>query len=156
GYAGVMVAYTERMLAEWRDGETRDAREEMAKLTLEIVAKTLFDADVRERTREVGGALDAVLDSFERKLATSINIPDWVPTPRNVRFRKGAAVLHDLIERIVVERRKDQDDRGDLLSMLMAARDEETGAGMSEKQLRDEVMTLVLAGHETTANTLLW
>jgi cytochrome P450 len=155
-YAGVMVEYTTRAIDEWRDGETRDVHEDLSHLTLEIVGKTLFDADVRPRARAVGGALGTVLNTFERRLASGVAVPFWVPTPRNVRFRRASRVLDDLIEGILAERRERPGDRGDLLSMLTAARDEETGTGMSEAQLRDEVMTLVLAGHETTANTLVW
>jgi len=155
-YAGVMVEYTARAIDRWHDGETRDVHDDLSRLTLEIVAKTLFDADVRPQARAVGGALGTVLNTFERRLASGVAVPFWVPTPRNVRFRRAARVLDDLIEGILAERRERPGDRGDLLSMLTAARDEETGTGMSEAQLRDEVMTLVLAGHETTANTLVW
>lgn len=155
-YASVMVEYTDRMLQSWRDGETRDVYAALSALTLEIVAKTLFDADVRARVHEVGGALETILMSFERWLANGVRFPEWVPTPGNQRFTRAAAVLDDLVTGILDERRGSTVDRGDLLSMLMAAKDEETGAGMNAKQLRDEVMTLVLAGHETTANTLVW
>jgi cytochrome P450 len=155
-YAGAMVDYTARTLETWRDGETRDVHEELSRLTLEIVGKTLFDADVRPRAHAVGGALGTVLGTFERRLASGFHLPFWVPTPRNRRFRRATEVLEDLIQGILAERRAAPGDRGDLLSMLTAARDEATGAGMSQEQLRDEVMTLVLAGHETTANTLVW
>lgn len=155
-YASVMVEYTERMLGTWRDGETRDVYAALSALTLEIVAKTLFDADVRSRVHEVSGALETILVTFERWLANGVRLPEWVPTPRNRRFTEAARVLEDLVDGILGERRDSTADRGDLLSMLMAVKDEETGAGMSSTQLRDEVMTLVLAGHETTANTLVW
>lgn len=155
GYAGVMVDYTTRTLATWRDAETIELHAAMSRLTLEIVGKTLFDADVRPQARAVGEALDTVLTTFERRLASGIHIPFSWPTPENVRFRRAARVLDDLIEGILAERRAQPGDRGDLLSMLTAARDE-AGVGMSQKQLRDEVMTLVLAGHETTANTMVW
>jgi cytochrome P450 len=156
GYAQVMVDYTTRMLEGWRDGETRDIYAALSALTLEVVAKTLFDADVRTRVKEVGGALETLLVTFERWLANGIRLPEWVPTPTNRRFAAAASVVDRLVDGILADRRGSTEDRGDLLSMLMAVRDEETGKGMSEQQLRDEVMTLVLAGHETTANTLVW
>lgn len=155
-YAAVMVQYTERMLEGWRDGQTLDVYAALSGVTLEIVAKTLFDADVPSRAHEVGGALETILNTFERWLANGVRLPEWVPTPGNRRFTAAADVVERLVDGILAERRGSTEDRGDLLSMLMAVRDEETGAGMSEKQLRDEIMTLVLAGHETTANTLVW
>lgn len=156
GYGAVMVEFTDRMLSTWRDGESRDMYTALSALTLEIVAKTLFDADVRDRVNEVGGALETILMTFERWLANGVRLPEWVPTPRNRRFTHAAGVLDDLVSGILTARLASSEDRGDLLSMLMSVKDEETGAGMSPKQLRDEVMTLVLAGHETTANTLVW
>jgi cytochrome P450 len=128
--------------------------EEMMHLTLEIVAKCLFDADVGMRATDVGKAMKAVLEDFssQRRL---IRIPKRIPTPRNIRFEMAARRLDEVVGTIIEDRRKSEEDRGDLLSMLMLAEDED-GERMTDKQLRDEVMTLFLAGHETTANALSW
>ena len=154
-YGEVMVAFTERSLDGWRDGETIDLHEEMMRLTLEIVAKCLFDADVGSEARDVGSAMKVALEDFSSQRSL-IRIPKSIPTPHNLRFERAARRLEGIVRTIIEERRKSGDeDRGDLLSMLMLAEDE-SGERMTDKQLRDEVMTLFLAGHETTANALTW
>ena len=153
-YGDVMVAFAERSLEAWRDGQTLDVHEEMMHLTLEIVAKCLFDADVGARATDVGKAMKVALEHFssQRRL---IRIPRRVPTPQNIRFEMAARKLDEIVGTIIKNRRKSGEDRGDLLSMLMLAEDD-SGERMTDKQLRDEVMTLFLAGHETTANALCW
>jgi cytochrome P450 len=153
-YADTMVGYADRLLAEWKDGEERDVHAEMMRLTLQIVAKTLFDADVDREARQVGRALEAImeLNSDFRKL---ILMPSWVPTPRNIRAAIATRRLDKIIFRFVAQRRASGKDTGDLLSMLLAAQDED-GSRMTDRQLRDEAMTIFLAGHETTANALSW
>jgi len=149
-----MVRYAERMLETWRDGEERDIHQEMMRLTLQIVAKTLFDADVENDAREVGRALQVVMDlnsNFRRLVMT----PPWLPTRHNVRAFFAVRRLNKIIYRIIAERRASGRDTGDLLSMLLAAQDED-GSQMTDQQLRDEVITLFLAGHETTAIALSW
>jgi cytochrome P450 len=153
-YGDVMVAFAERSLEAWRDGQTLDVHEEMMHLTLEIVAKCLFDADVGARATDVGKAMKVALENFssQRRL---IRIPRRVPTLQNIRFEMAARKLDEIVGTIIENRRKSGEDRGDLLSMLMLAEDD-SGERMTDKQLRDEVMTLFLAGHETTANALCW
>jgi cytochrome P450 len=154
-YGEVMAAFAERSLEGWRDGQTIDVHEEMMRLTLEIVAKCLFDADVRAEANDVGRAMRVALEDFssQRRL---IRIPKSIPTPHNLRFERAARRLDAIVLRMIEDRRKSRDeDRSDLLSMLMLAEDE-SGKRMTDKQLRDEVMTLFLAGHETTANALSW
>jgi cytochrome P450 len=154
-YGEVMAAFVERSLEGWRDGETIDVHEEMMRLTLEIVAKCLFDADVGAEAKDVGRAMKVALENFssQRRL---IRIPKRIPTPHNIRFERAARTLDRIVHTIIEERRKSgEEDRGDLLSMLMLATDE-SGQRMTDKQLRDEVMTLFLAGHETSANALSW
>ena len=153
-YGEVMAAFAQRSLEGWRDGETIDVHEEMMRLTLEIVAKCLFDADVGAEAGDVGRAMKVALENFssQRRL---IRIPKSIPTPRNFRFEMAARRLDRIVHTIIEERRKSGEDRGDLLSMLMLAQDE-SGERMTDEQLRDEVMTLLLAGHETTANALSW
>src|SRR5580765_3880550 len=153
-YAATMVEYTERMLSDWREGEERDAHQEMMRLTLQIVGKTLFDADVERDAKDVGKSLEQLLEigaNFRR----TIFVPQWLPTPTNLRIRREVAQIEKILYRIIAERRASGRDAGDLLSMLLAAQDED-GSRMTDRQLRDETITLFLAGHETTASTLSW
>jgi cytochrome P450 len=153
-YADTMVRYASRMAGEWSGGEERDIHAEMMRLTLSIVAKTLFDADVDREAKRVGHALEAImhLNSDFRKL---ILTPTWLPTPRKIRATIATAKLNRIIYRFIEERRAAGNDNGDLLSMLLAARDDD-GSRMTDRQLRDEAITIFLAGHETTANALSW
>src|SRR5277367_4459926 len=154
GYASTMVEYAERLLGEWQDGEERDIHKEMMRLTLQIVGKTLFDADVERDARDIGKSLELLLElgaDFRR----TIFIPQWLPTPTNLRLELAIRRIEKVLYRIIAEKRASGRDAGDLLSMLLAAQDED-GSRMTDKQLRDEAITLFLAGHETTANTLSW
>jgi cytochrome P450 len=151
-----MVDLTERMLATWADGQARDAQDDMMRLTLEIVAKTLFDAEVGGDSADVSAAMETLMRAFVVRTARLISPPHWVPTPMNIRVEHAIRRLERLLLSIITERRKSGEDRGDLLSMLLRAQDEESGRRMSDSQLRDEMMTLFMAGHETTANTLAW
>lgn len=153
-YAETMVQYTERLLGSWRDGEERDIHEEMMRVTLQIVGKTLFDADVAKDAQEVGQSLELLME-LSADFGKAIMIPEWVPTLHNLRKTRAIRKLDKIIYRIIEERRKSDRDTGDLLSMLLAARDDD-GSRMTDKQLRDESITLFLAGHETTANALSW
>jgi cytochrome P450 len=153
-YAATMVEYTQRMLNGWRGGEERDAHQEMMRLTLQIVGKTLFDADVESDAHEVGKSLELLLEigaNFRR----TIFVPHWLPTPTNLRVKREVAQIEKILYRIIGERRASGRDAGDLLSMLLSAQDED-GSRMTDRQLRDEAITLFLAGHETTASTLSW
>lgn len=154
-YGQVMVDGAERMLAGWREGEIRDVHPDMMRLTLEIVAKALFDAEVTADVDEVGEALDTGLREVAARFRRPFGIPDWVPTPGNRRYRRAVARLEGVVYRIIAEHRARGDGGGDLLSVLMRVRDD-AGRGMSERQLRDESITLLLAGHETTALALSW
>jgi len=155
-YARLMVDYTERMLESWADGQFRDAQVDMMRLTLEIVAKTLFDAEIGGDTAVASLAMETLMHSFIARTGSLLSPPHWVPTPLNLRVERAIRRLERILERVIAERRASGEDRGDLLSMLLHAQDEESGRQMSDKQLRDEVMTLFMAGHETTANTLAW
>jgi cytochrome P450 len=126
----------------------------MMRLTLQIVGKTLFDADVERDAQEVGKSLELLLEigaNFRR----AIFVPHWLPTAANFRMKKEIAQIEKILYRIIGERRASGRDAGDLLSMLLAAQDED-GSRMTDRQLRDETITLFLAGHETTASTLSW
>ncbi|MCA9969252.1 MAG: cytochrome P450, partial [Anaerolineales bacterium] len=162
-YADTMVAYTAEMRAGWRDGETRDLSQEMVNLTMFIVGKTLFDADRAAlsgragRILEASHALQAISDA---DFKSPIDWPEWLPTARNRRRKAERAVLDRLILGMIAERRAAAvdgriHDTGDLLSMLLLAQDE-AGAAMTDAQVRDELVTLFVAGHETTSNALTW
>jgi len=154
-YADIMVDYARRMLSAWRTGETRRLDREMMKLTLNIVAKTLFDADVSGDADRVGDLLTRILEASNDRLNAAVQLPDWLPNPKTRQMYRDIAELDVIIQRFIDERRQSGEDKGDLLSMLLQARDDE-GKPMDDKQLRDELMTIFLAGHETTAMNLTW
>jgi cytochrome P450 len=150
-----MVAYAARAADGWRAGAELDAAREMNRLALAIAGKTLFGADVEREADEIGAALNDALAAFKRLTNPLGVILDRLPTPGTLRVRRASARLDATIYRMIDERRRSGEDRGDLLSMLLAARDEEgDGGGMTDLQLRDEALTLFLAGHETTANAV--
>jgi cytochrome P450 len=153
-YSEMMVASTDQMLRGWRPGATLDVHREMMHLTLDIVAKCLFTADVTHLAHVVGEALDVSMVQYVARAKTGFLIPDWVPTAGNVRYRRAVKKLDAIIYGVIDEHRRRR-PADDLLGMLLAARDED-GSPMTDRQLRDEVMTLFLAGHETTANALSW
>ena len=155
-YASVMVEHADRMRRRWTAGAHMDVSREMMRLTLSIVGKTLFDSDVESKADEIGTAVTRVLETF---WLTLLPFPDFIeklPLPMIRRSRAGRAKLDRLIYALIAERRAAGHDRGDLLSMLLMAQDEEDGSGLTDRQVRDEAMTLILAGHETTANALAW
>jgi cytochrome P450 len=156
-YGSVMVDYAERAGERWRDGATLDVSSEMMRLTLAAVGKTLFDADVESDADEVGEALTEVMELFDYLMLPFSELLEKLPLPPQRRFLRARARLDAIVYRIIEERRRVGGDRGDLLSMLLLAVDEEGDrTGMTNEQLRDEAMTLFLAGHETTANALTW
>jgi len=156
-YGAVMTDYAARTSSRWRDGESLDISQEMMRLTLAIVGKTLFDTDVESEADEIGAALTSVMELFDYLLMPFSELLEKLPLPHVRRFQKAKERLDETIYRIIEERRRSGQDRGDLLSMLLSARDEEGDGGqMTDLQVRDEVMTIFLAGHETTANALSW
>jgi len=156
-YARAMTAYGSQTCARWRDGDTLDMSAEMMQLTLGIVGKTLFDADVVSDAQEVGEAMTVVMDLFNTITIPFFELIQKLPLPQLRRFDTAKARLDAIIYRLIEQRRLAGEDRGDLLSMLLLAQDTEVdGGGMTDEQLRDELMTIFLAGHETTANALTW
>ena len=153
-YGTTMVEYAERAMRGWKSGEVRDIHEDMMEITLQIVGKTLFNAELTRDAKEVGETMEVLL-KLAADFGKSILIPLWVPTPRNLRARMGIRRIEKIIYRIIAQKRAEASDTGDLLSMLLAVQDED-GSRMTDKQLRDETITLFLAGHETTANALSW
>ena len=155
GYADTMSAFAERTQHAWPDGAHIDLSEEMMRLTLDVVTKTLLDADVGEDAADVGEAVSILVRAVNARISTPISFL-LGSASRDPRVRGAIATLDGIILRIIRERRVSQTDTGDLLSMLLSAQEEGTGEGMSDAQVRDEVMTIFLAGHETTANALSW
>lgn len=157
GYATTMVEYAAQMSAEWQAGETRDIAREMMRLTLAIAGKTLFGTDVIHEADEIGDALSTTMAAFNRLTLPFSQLIERLPLPSVQRFKQAKKRLDETIYRMINERRQSGADHGDLLSMLIQARDTEgDGTGMTDEQLRDEAMTIFLAGHETTANALTW
>ncbi|MGO9604737.1 MAG: cytochrome P450 [Candidatus Binataceae bacterium] len=158
-FGATMVDSTLRMLDRWNpiasERRSFDVCNEMMKLTLEIIARVLPKVEIAgELTRQIGNAVTLVNERFgEFDLGTLL---PFLPTPANLRSRRAGLTLHRIIASVIAERRLDGRDRGDLLSLLLAARDPDTGVAMNDKELRDELLTMILAGHETIANALSW
>jgi cytochrome P450 len=155
-YARSMVEYGERVSESWSDGEVRDIDKEMMRLTLQIVAKTLFSADVSDEADQVGNAMTTLVEMFNYLLLPFSEWLEKLPLPHTRKLNQARSKLNSIIFQFIEENRRSGEDRGDLLSMLLAARDETDGSAMSDEQIRDEALTLFLAGHETTANLLTW
>jgi cytochrome P450 len=155
-YAKVMTDHTSRMMAEWKNGDVIDISREMMRLTLGITGKTLFGSDVGGEADDVKQRLIYLNRYADEQLRIPFHIPLSWPTPKNIRVRKAIAGLDAVIYCMIAERRGAKTDAGDLLSMLLLARDEDDGTGMTDKQVRDEAMTIFLAGHETTSNGMSW
>jgi cytochrome P450 len=155
-YATVMVEHASRTANRWQDGMTVDISQEMTRLTLGIVAKTLFDADIGREADEIGEAMTVMMEMFNLLMYPFAELLEKLPLPMVRRYEKMRFRLDSTIYKIIDERRKAGVDRQDLLSMLLLAQDENTGGKMTNLQVRDEAMTLFLAGHETTANALSW
>jgi cytochrome P450 len=156
-YAATMSEHTARVRDRWQDGETLDIAQEMMRLTLAVAAKTLFDADVESEAGEIGAALTDAIDALNIAIIPYSELLDKLPLPIFQRFRRARERLDATIYRIIDERRKSGSDRGDLLSMLLMARDTDgDGSRMTDDQLRDEIVTIFIAGHETSALTLTW
>jgi cytochrome P450 len=153
GYAEIITASTERMLAGWRDGTTRDIHQDMTMLTLEIVVRVLFETKVHDQLHRLTQAFAMVAEHFQVVYDRVFFVPERIPIPGNRRYRKALEWLDREVDRIIRERRASGLGGDDLLAMLLEARDD-NGRPMSDRQLRDEVMGLFLAGHETTAHTL--
>ncbi|MBX3232883.1 MAG: cytochrome P450 [Labilithrix sp.] len=154
-YGATMGALAERFVDRLRDGERIDLGEGMMRLTFEIVGKTLFDTDVGADAETVSEAVATSMEVAMEQMSSLIPIPPIVPTPLNLKYRAAVQRLDRVVYRIIDAHRRSGEDRGDVLSMLLEARDED-GKPMSDRQVRDEAMGLFLAGHETTANALAW
>lgn len=161
GYANVVVDVASdlvsRLSALAPEGGTIEARREMSRVTLAITSRALFDRDVSRGADEFGEAFDVLGKYFEYRFNHPLSAPPvWVPSATNRRFKRAVATLKQVVTEIIRQRRDDDSDHGDLLSMLIRARDDETGEKMTDEQLRSEVLNFLLAGYETTATALTW
>ncbi len=154
-YAPVMVEYALEHAKRWKSGETRNIAEEMMKLTLEVAVRTLFGTSLASDSEGIGRAMTFLMRYYLRRARTPWRLPDTWPTGKNRRAQRELQYMDSMVYRIISDRKKETKPRNDLLALLMAAMHED-GTQMTEKQLRDETMTLFLAGHETTALSLSW
>ncbi len=163
GYAQIMVDETRSYVAGWKAGETRDIHREMTRLTMPIALKTLFGSEL-ENLERVSKSIELTQSHFQKWIHFFAMLPAWIPTPRLPELTRAVTELDAIVYKLIAHRRASGEDRGDLLSMLLRAQVEEVegenkseiGEAMTDKQLRDEVLTLFLAGHETTALALTW
>jgi cytochrome P450 len=154
GYGEIMVEETRTQLARWQRGQRIDIAHEMMEMTLAIAGRTMFGADVRSDAPTVAKGLELAMRAQLANLRSPLQLGYEWPLPRHRQMRRAVKMLDDVVYRLIAEGRARGSDRGDVLSILLLARDEE--GGLSDQQVRDEVMTLLLAGHETTANALTW
>jgi len=155
-YGEIMVHETREQLARWSPGDRIDLADEMMELTLAIAGRTLFGVDVRRAATVVAEAMDLAMHAVFDGITSVVRLGYRWPLPRHLRMRRAVKRLDEVVYRLIAEGRAHGTDRGDVLSMLVLARDEDDGTALTDRQVRDEVMTLLLAGHETTANTLIW
>jgi len=156
-YRDLMVRHTCTMFERWKAGGEFELDHEMTTVTMGIICEILFDIkDIEQDAAEVSEALTVVLDMFIHEGVALFPVPDWVPTPRNLRENRAMKVTDQFISGIIAERRKSGEDRGDVLSALLHAVDEGDGVQLTDQQVRDELMGLFIAGHETTATALTW
>jgi cytochrome P450 len=155
-YARVMTALAVEHRDRWRDGDTIDIAREMSRLTLAITARILFGGDGNGVAGEIGEALDETTSLLEVAVLPFAALTDLLPLQQVRRFRAARRTVHRVIDRVIEQRRRNGGDGGDVISLLLSAPCEGTGGRMPDSQLRDELITLLLASHETTANALAW
>jgi cytochrome P450 len=155
-YAETMVDCTSQLEGTWKDGETINLSDEMTRLTLWIISKVLFGADVSGEERELGDVLTYTFQHFADAVTNPLRLPQSWPTPRNQRARMALARINVTLYRMIEERRQNDEGHNDLLSALLQVSDEEHTASLSDRQVRDEALSLFVAGHETVANALTW
>ncbi len=155
GYADTMVSYGERAQAKWADGATIGINREMIQITMSVIGKVLFDADVFTEADELGGAITVAIEHINYVFSHLVTPPLGWPLPRHRRTRAAVALLRARIQEMIDERRRTGDERDDFLSILLRTRDED-GQPMDDQQISDEAVTFFGAGHETTATALTW
>ncbi|MEU9705896.1 cytochrome P450 [Streptomyces sp. NPDC047981] len=155
-YAATMAECAIALADRWSDGERIDIKKEMATLTQLIAVRTIFGVDTAADAEAIGRAMDVAQKEIGAEFSgIGALLPDWVPTPGRARIKRAAAVIDAEVGRVVARHRGGDTERPDLLSRLLAAQDE-TGAHLSDQEIRDETVTLYIGGHETTSSTLVW
>ena len=158
-YARTMVETTQELLEDWErldDGENLDVSQAMSQVTLSIAGKLLFNRDIGRDSDWIGDAMLFLFRDANRRITSLVSMPRSVPTPHNRKVKQALESLEELVYDMIDERRGRAENYDDLLSTFMLARDEDTGEQMSDIQIRDELLTFMLAGHETTSNLLSW
>jgi cytochrome P450 len=155
----IMLSCVESLLREWEEkpeGEVIDIAVEMTRLTLKIVSLALFSVDISDESNQLGHATRTGLEYVYYRMMTPLALPVWIPTPGTLKFRQVKRTLNRTVLEIIQSRRQNPTSHVDLLSMLLDCRDEDTGESMSDRELQDQIITLINAGHETTATALAW
>jgi cytochrome P450 len=152
-YADTMVDYAQREIKNWQDGAELDIDHVMTHITMNVITKTMFDTEVGDKANTIGEAMTELFQAVNHRTETIQVLPNWLPTPENRRVKELMRQIHGLLGSFIAEREKTGEDKGDLLSMLLLAQDEE-GKGMTDEQIMNEALIIFGAGHETTANTL--
>ncbi|MDX8289787.1 cytochrome P450 [Metabacillus indicus] len=153
-YADTAVSMTEELLSSYRDGETRSIHEDMMNLTLRIIVQTMFGERLSNETNPVASAVSDIIEKTAQSLLTPFSPPDFLPTAQNRKYKRGVKTLDELADLLIEKGAKNQDS-GHLLSLLFQAADEK-GEPLTRTELRDQIVTILIAGHETTANVLTW
>jgi cytochrome P450 len=154
-----MIAAGNNMLSRWREmgeGAQVNLSNEMMRLTLEVITQTMFSTSVLEKIEKIAPALDTLLRYAAKTITSPLILPSYIPTPANQKFKRALQIIDDVIYGIIDRRRTTSSRHNDLLDMLLRARDESSGERMTDRQIRDEVITIFSAGHETTSNLLSW
>ncbi|RFU68578.1 cytochrome P450 [Bacillus sp. V59.32b] len=155
-YGRDMIDITTDYLSKWEDGQERSITQDMMDITLGIISKTMFSLDFKDGYSILGEPIEMAMRMAIKRMRTLIKIPLWIPTKSNLEYKKAMDKLNVVLYNIIEKRRQDHEKHEDMLGILMDARDDEDGVGMTDTQVRDELMTIFLAGHETTANALSW
>jgi cytochrome P450 len=154
--ADTVVAYTRRRLGRWRPGESFDLAAEMNELALEIIARIVFDVDVADQAASLRDAVHVFRQAMQREVGSPLVLPDWLPLPGKIRQRRAVRVVDDLIWKLIRERRASGAARQDMLSQILAAAAQHPELDITDPEIRDEVATLFVAGHDTTSAALAW
>ncbi|WP_227938256.1 cytochrome P450 [Alkalihalobacillus deserti] len=155
-YAQSMIDVTSKYIDGWEHGKDYWISKDMMNITLGIISKTMFNMEFEKGAKVIGEPLDTYMKLAIKRMRAILKWPLWIPTKSNRTYKRTIRELDDVLYKIIEKRRNSLDTHQDLLGILMAARNEENGLGMSDRQLRDELMTIFLAGHETTGNALIW
>ncbi|WP_404330986.1 cytochrome P450 [Mesobacillus maritimus] len=155
-YAQDMIDLTEEYMSKWNDGMETEITKDMLDITLGIISKTMFSMDFKEGHELLGDSVENGMKLAIKRMRSILPLPLWVPSKTNREYKQVAQALDQVLFSIIGNRRQNDSHKEDLLGILMNARDDEHGTGMTDQQLRDELMTIFLAGHETTANALSW